>query len=259
MYFWFCMFFILSKILAFIITPIVWIITLLCFAVFSKDEKRRKKSLRWALGLLLFFSNSFIFDEVVRLWEVPATVQSEMKQYDYAILLGGMSVHDEELNRVQYYRGVDRLIQTIDLYKKGYVKKIILTSGSGRILKPEMKEGLLMKPYILNMGVAEEDLYVEHESNNTRENAAMTKQLIDSLQLKGSYLIVTSAFHMRRGLGCFKKVGIEADHYSTDRYAGPRKFEFDHLFIPSISAVHDWNVLIHEVVGYITYKLMGYA
>lgn len=193
------------------------------------------------------------------MWEIPATRYEEMKQYDYAILLGGMSVHDEDLDRVQYFRGVDRLIQTIDLYKRGYVKKIIFTSGSGRILKPEMKEGMLIKPYILKMGVAEEDLYVEHESNNTRENAIMTKQMIDSLNLKGSYLMVTSAFHMRRGLGCFKKVGIDAVPYSTDRYAGPRKYEFDHLFIPNISALHDWNVLIHEMVGYITYKLMGYA
>jgi hypothetical protein len=49
------------------------------------------------------------------------------------------------------------------------------------------------------------------------------------------------------------------DPYSTDRYAGPRKFEFDHLFIPNISALNDWNNLIHEMIGFITYKISGYV
>ena len=252
------MFFILSKILSFVITPIIWIITLLLFAVFSKEEKRKRKTLVWALGLTMFFSNSFIFTECARMWEVPATPYENLKTYDYGIVLGGTSVNDEELNRVQFFRGVDRLIQAIDIYKRGHIKKIIFTSGSGRILKPEMKEAALVKPYLLKMGVAEEDLIIENESQNTRENAVFTKKMIDSLQLKGNYLMITSAFHMRRGQACFKKVGIDSDSYSTDRYAGPRKFEFDHVFIPNVSAIHDWNNLIHEWMGYVTYKLMGY-
>ena len=64
---------------------------------------------------------------------------------------------------------------------------------------------------------------------------------------------------MRRSKGCFKKAGIIAETYSTDRYGGERKFDFDHLFIPNISALDGWSTLIHEVIGYITYKVMGYA
>ncbi|MGZ4118990.1 MAG: YdcF family protein, partial [Bacteroidia bacterium] len=70
---------------------------------------------------------------------------------------------------------------------------------------------------------------------------------------------ITSAFHMRRSLGCFNKVGIATVPYSTDRYAGPRKFEFDYLFIPNSSVMNDWNTLIHEIIGYITYKISGYC
>ncbi len=253
------MFFIFSKILAFTIAPITWMIGLLFFAVFSKNDTRKKKCLKWAFGLMLFFTNSFIFDEAVRLWEIPAIPYESVKTFDYGIVLGGMSVNDEELDRVQFYRGVDRLIQTIDLYKRGKIKKIIFTGGSGRILKPEMKEAELLKPYILKMGVLEEDLLIENESKNTKENAVFTKTIVDSLQLKNDYLLITSAFHMRRSLGCFKKQGFIVTPYSTDRYAGPRKFEFDHLFIPNVSALNDWNNLIHEVVGYIIYKMMGYA
>jgi hypothetical protein len=193
------------------------------------------------------------------MWEIPATRFEDLKTYDYGIVLGGMSVNDEDMNRVQFYRGVDRLIQTIDLYKRGVIKKIIFTGGSGRLLHPEMKEGEELKPYILKMGVKEEDLYVENESQNTRQNAVFTKELIDKEKLTGSYLLITSAFHMRRSLGCFKKVGIAVTPYSTDRYGGKNKWEFDYLFIPNVSSINDWTGIIHEMIGFMVYKISGYA
>jgi len=252
-------FFIFSKILAFVITPLVWIVTLLLFAVFSKDEKRKKKCLRWGLALTLVFSNPFIFDEAVRAWEIPATAYADVKPHDVGIVLGGMSSYDPQLGRAQFYRGVDRLIQGVDLYRKGLIKKIVFTGGSGSILHPELKEGNYINRYLLEMGVPKEDFLVESESQNTRENALYTKQLLEKEKIDGSYLLITSGFHMRRSIGCFNKAGMTVDHYSTDRYAGPRKFEFDHLFIPNISALNDWNNLIHEIVGFITYKIAGYA
>lgn len=253
------MFFIFSKLLAFIITPLIWIITLLLFSLFSKNEKVKKKCLCWALALTLFFSNSFIFDECIRSWELPATQYTELKTYDAGIVLGGLMTYDQEFDRLQFQRGADRLLQTIELYKRGFIKKIIFTGGSGSVLHPEEKEGMYAKRYLLTLGIPEQDFLIENESRNTHENAVLTKELIDKSGIKGNFLLITSAFHMRRSLGCFNKVGINATHYSTDRYAGPRKFEFDHLLIPSPSAIYDWNNLIRELVGFITYKIMGYA
>ncbi|MES2396024.1 MAG: ElyC/SanA/YdcF family protein, partial [Bacteroidota bacterium] len=77
--------------------------------------------------------------------------------------------------------------------------------------------------------------------------------------INGNFLLITSAFHMRRSLGCFNKAGISVEPYSTDRYAGPRKYEFNHLFIPEPSIIYSWDILIHEIAGYITYKVVGYS
>ncbi len=253
------MFLILSKLLAFTITPLVWIIVLTFFSLFSKDRNRKKKCLRWALGLALFFSNQFIFDECSRLWEIPASRFENLKTYDAAILLGGMSVYDADLDRAQFFRGVDRLIQTVELYKRRLVKKIIFTGGSGRLLHPEMKEGNYINRYLLDMGVPEKDFVMESESQNTHENAMFTKVLLDRQNIKGNFLLVTSAFHMRRSIACFRKAGIAAEPFSTDRFAGPRKYEFDHLFIPDSSILYAWDFLLKEYVGFITYKIVGYA
>lgn len=253
------MFFILSKILSFIINPTTWITIFLLVAYFSKDDKRRKRYLLIGVFIFLFFSNGFLFNSFMSLWEIPATPYSELGTYEAGIVLGGMSVQDEKLDRAQFFRGVDRLIQAIDLYKRGVIKKIVFSGGSGRILHPEMKEGVYLKDYILKMGVSEKDLIIESESNNTYENAAFTKSLLEKEKISGDLLLITSAFHMKRSIGCFKKQGITVKSFSTDRYSGPVKFEFDHLFIPDVSALTAWTNYIHEVVGFIVYKLKGYC
>ena len=253
------MFFALSKLLAFTITPALWIVGLFAIAVFSKNEIRKKKCLRWGFGLLIFFSNGFIFNELIRPWEIPAKETNALKKYDIGVVLGGMSSYDAKMDRVQFYRGVDRLLQAVELYRKGYIKKIIFTGGSGSLLHPEMKEGKYLKRYMTYFGIPESDFLVESESQNTRESATFTKVLMDKQNLSGNVLLITSAFHKRRSLGCFEKAGITADSYSTDRYSRLRNFEFDHLFIPDISAMEGWSNYIHEVVGYVTYRIMGYA
>jgi uncharacterized SAM-binding protein YcdF (DUF218 family) len=252
------MFFALSKLLAFIITPGLWVVILLGIAVFSKNENRKRKCLRWGFWLFIFFSNGFIFNLIMHAWEIPATAP-KTKTYEAGIVLGGMSEYDEKLDRVQFFRGVDRLLQAVELYRKGVIRKIIFTGGSGRLLNPEMKEGIYLKRYMYYFNIPEKDFIMESESKNTHENADFTKTILDKEQINGNCLLITSAFHMRRSISCFNKAGITVDSYSTDRYSGEPKFGFDHLFIPNISIMEAWSNLIHEMVGYVTYKIMGYT
>jgi len=255
------MFFLLSKLLLFIITPLVWIVALMLYAFFSKDERRKRKAFKISLILLLFFSNSFIVDEVVRAWEIPATTdkQVEGKLFEGAILLGGMTSYDSKLERIQFNQGSDRVMQALDLYKRGIVKKIIITGGSGSILHEEIKEAPLLKEFLMNLGIPSGDVLIEGDSKNTHENALFTKKLVETDSIKGKFLLITSAFHMRRAIGCFKKQGVEVESYSTDRMSGPRKFEFDHLVVPSLGALDLWTTMIHEMVGAMVYKLVGYS
>lgn len=254
------MFFYLSKILAFVITPLVWVLALLFVSLFSKNTTRKKKSLKASLIILLILSNPFLYDEFMRTWEVPAIEQNSLtKNYDAVIVLGGMIKYDDQLKRIQFDRGSDRLLQAIELYKKGYAKKILFCGGSGSILHPEAKEANYARSYMLTLGIPEEDIIIETNSRNTHENALEAKKIIDKEFPNGKFIAITSAFHMRRAMGCLNNEGIAATPYSTDRMSGPRKYEFDHLFIPNIEAITGWNKVIHEITGYLVYKLMGYC
>src|SRR5205085_10843120 len=102
--------------------------------LFSKNPVRKKRSLVIAVVMLFFFSNSFLFDEAMRLWETPATKDSDLTSvYDAGIVLGGIISFDQVKDRLQFNRRNDRLIQAIMLYKKGIIKKIFFTGGSGSI------------------------------------------------------------------------------------------------------------------------------
>ena len=255
------MFFFISKIIAFLFTPIIWVFALLLLALFSADPKRKKRRLIWAAGLFYFFSNSFILNEVARLWEVPATHYSELKQYEAGIVLGGMLSYDQAYDRIQFHRGADRLFQAIELYKRGAIKKIFFVGGSGSVEFADSKEGTYVKRYLAEIGIPAADIWIESESRNTRENALFAKEFLNKNTVGGGkFLLITSAHHMHRALACFRVAGIDVEPYSVDRTAGPtRRFTLDHLFIPDVTAFGWWDAYIHEWIGMLVYKIQGYA
>jgi uncharacterized SAM-binding protein YcdF (DUF218 family) len=254
------MFFISSKVLVFLISPLTWVFALICFAFFSKDTKRKKRLLIVAVGILFIFSNSFLVDEAMRAWEVTTPDLKPAQKYNYAIVLGGMSWYDARQDRPQFLRSADRLFQALPLLGNKQVKKIIITGGSGSINHPEEKEAAILKKYLRKCGFADSSIIIENESRNTRENALFTKHLMDSLHIQDSALFITSAFHLRRAVGCFNKAGIKKIVlYPSDRYSGPRKIELDHLFVPNPEALEESTLLLHEILGWLVYKIQGYC
>lgn len=254
------MFFYLSKILSFLLSPTVWIIALLALAIFSKKDKLKKRSLFWAFVLAAVLSNPFLFDEVMRAWERPGiSADSLEKKYDFGIVLTGGVRYDAQLNRSDFQQEGDRLVQAIDLYKNHKIKNIVISGGSPTIFKRGYSEADVWKDYLLRIGIPKRDIIVETESRNTQENAEKTSALILAEKKKPDCLLITSAFHMKRAKDCFTQCKLDVDEYPVARYAGPRKFHLNHLLIPSAQTLQNWYLLIHEIVGYYVYALMGYV
>lgn len=255
------MFFYLSKLLAFLFSPLFWVFVLLLYSFRTKIEGRAKRLRIGAVILLYVCSNSFVVDECFRQWE-PVTPDYDLMstRYEGAIVLGGIGSIDQRLKKINFGPSGDRLFQTLALYHKGRIKKIIFTGGSGSIEFPEKKEGIYVRRYLNAIHIPDSALIVESESKNTYENAIFTKKLLDSLQIRGTFLLVTSGYHMPRAMAVFKKAGFEnLVSYVTNRFSGQRRYTFDHLLIPNPGALFSLEFLIHEWIGVITYKLKGYV
>lgn len=252
------MLFFLSKTLHFLITPLTWIVICLIFTLFSNNAVRRKK---WGLStfvLLFFFSNTFIFDRFMHAWEIKAIPDEKLAVYDAGILLTGMATFDPNISRIEFNDRTDRLMQAIRLFKNNKIKNLILCGGPVTIIGADTLEAPLLKNFIESLGIPGDRIFVESKSRNTHENALFIKPILDTTFKNGNFLMISSAAHLTRAVLCFSKAGIKVVPYSTDRYSGPVKYDFDYLFLPSAATLFNWEKLLHEWIGIIEYRLMGY-
>ncbi len=256
------MFFVVSKVLDFLINPIIWILALLVWALIAKNAKKKKKLLIITLIVVYFFSNDFIISEFYRVWEVPPVKLSAMENhYDVGVVLsGGMVTYDTNNDRYTFRTNTDRILQAVYLYKAQRIGKILISGGSGSLFYRDMLEAVNLKKFLVNtLEIPQEDVLVDSVSDNTHQNAVESAKILKANFTNPKVLLITSAFHMRRSLMCFKKEGIPVTIYATDLNTGPRRFEFEHLFMPSMQSILQWNKLLHELIGVVTYKMMGYA
>jgi len=252
------MFFILSKTLFYLLMPLTWVLACLLISLFSKKIAVKRRFFRIGLGLLLFFSNPFFINEALLAWEIPATEMQTLKNYEVGIVLTGISnAQRQPKDRLYLNKGGDRLIHTLQLYKMGKIKKILISGG--HYLENDIHEGREIKKILLLAGIPEKDVILEENSLNTRENALFSAKILQEKFPEKSYLLITSAFHLRRAKGCFEKVGIKADVFSVDFYSQNRTWLPAHWLVPNEKSLYYWYVLLHEIVGYLVYSVVGYA
>lgn len=253
------MFFVLSKLLFYLVMPVTLILVAIFIAVFSKKPRLKRKSLVATLILLLFFTNPFLSNEAMVLWEVPPTPVNEVGQYDAAIILTGISDQEKSPHdRMYTTRGADRVLHPLMLYRMGKVKSFIITGGSGSLRQTYSSESAEIKRLLIAAGVPDSLILTEEKSRNTRENAVHTASILQQHPEFKKLLLVTSAFHMRRASGCFKKAGVQADTFAADFYTSDRSFAFNRFIMPSEHALYVWQKLVHEILGYTVYRLVGY-
>ena len=253
------MFFFLSKTLSYLAMPFTVICVLLALSVILKPVRWRKRCFWAGFGMLLFFSNGFISNAVMHAWEIPTVAYKDLRPHQLGIVLTGSTLPFlKPDDRVYFQRGADRVTHTVQLYALGLIKKILISGGSGMLLREEEPEANKFRKAMILMGVAPEDIYIENETRNTYESAVAVKPMLDSLHFEAKdCLLITSAFHMRRSLACYRKAGVELEPFSTDFYGHPSMLGFENIF-PQVDAIMIWNKLAKEWVGMVAYKLAGY-
>lgn len=194
------------------------------------------------------------------MWEVPGTTLNAAKKHDVAIVLGGMFEYNGDLDEITIRRQGDRLFKAISLYKTGKVEKLLISGDSGYLGERGLHEAKQVKTLLITWGIPETDIITEEKSINTHENAVeSTKILKQSYPHFKNFILVTSGIHMRRSLACFEKEGIQCTSFSTDLYANQSgNYYWDQYLIPNLDTFNLWNKLFKEVVGYISYSIVGY-
>jgi uncharacterized SAM-binding protein YcdF (DUF218 family) len=191
-------------------------------------------------------------------WQPKVEHISYNKKYSAGIVLTGMTMADKEQG--SFFSGnADRFLQTARLYHTGVIQKIFISGGDGSLLQNKPKEADFLKSEFIAQGIPDSVIVVEHDSRNTHESAVAAKRILDSLQWKPPYILITSAVHIPRSIKTFKKAGVDvvAHPAGFDAVHGDMSF-IDHI-LPSISVMGEWKFFLKEVVGLWTYQLTGKA
>jgi uncharacterized SAM-binding protein YcdF (DUF218 family) len=253
------LFFLLSKTLDALATPLAWVVLLILFGLTSRGARFRRSASALALFVLLLFSFEPVSNALFRSLEDPPlrTVHADVT-YDVAILLGGVD-NDKVAGtwgERAYNDNNERLLETFDLLRTGKAKNAIVSGGALASEPEAMNEATVLVEQLASWGISRDRLVVEGRARNTHENATLSAAIVRERGWT-RVLIVTSAFHMPRAYGCFRAEGLAVDALPVDfrSYGGAYSGEL----IPRADHLAESSAALREWLGRLVYRARGYA
>lgn len=145
------------------------------------------------------------------------------------VVLGGGFESETATNRRNYELNSagDRFVEMMRLARLYPDAKIIVSGGDGHMTAEYDDDTTIARRLIDGFDINPDRLIAEPLSRNTFENALNSTAILKREKL-GPCLLVTSAFHMPRAVGMFRKVGETVIPWPTDyRTDGETGFRFD--------------------------------
>lgn len=137
-----------------------------------------------------------------------------------------------------------------------YPEARLAFSGGDSSLFPRgpSTDGPLLRHLLKQVGIPPERVEFEEASRNTAENAAFAKEMLKPKPGE-RWLLVTSAYHMPRAMGTFRKAGFAVEPYPVDfRTFNGIAFE---LLSRAGYGLNVTDTAVKEWIGLIAYYLSG--
>ncbi len=254
------MFFILSKVFGFFVQPLNFSILLLAIALMAM-------ALRWRKLAVAATATSFAILALATWTSLGALMLSPLEnrypklafpaEVAGIVVLGGG--FEGAINRArggyELNSGGDRFVEAAVLARRYPQARIVVTGVTGALLLAGEGDADTAPRLLAALGVEPERLILENRSRNTYENAVFTRALV-SPQPGETWLLVTSAFHMPRAVGVFRRAGFPVEAYPVDwRTRG----EADALrgFARAAEGLARTDQALREWVGLAAYRLAG--
>jgi len=150
---------------------------------------------------------------------------------------------------------MNRCLLAAEIYHRGRHCPVIVSGGRYDPDPTYPPDSALMRKMLIRLGVDEADVIEEDQSRNTIQNALATREILRDRGI-GKVLLVTNAFHMRRSLLTFRKLGIDAVAAPCDHLATGSVWKLGN-FIPSPEAMGNLTAALHEWIGLVWYRVRG--
>lgn len=257
------MFFFLSKTVWFFLQPTSFLIILIVAGVVLL-RKGSLKAGKWALGIGLTGLVAAAVSPLGNWLILP--LEERFLQPDPAaiskpagiIVLGGSldPLIAKSRGVLAVNESAERLIVGSALARKYSNAKFVFTGGSAAILLPKSPEAVGVRDILLRaLGLSKHRLIVEDRSRNTFENAIFTRKLLRPRRHE-KWILVTSAYHMPRAAGCFRKVGFDIIPWPVD-YRTRGREDLLLFFAQPSGGLRRVDEAMREWVGLLVYWITG--
>lgn len=178
---------------------------------------------------------------------------------DGVVVLGGATqvIQSALWDRLIVGDAGSRLLMMADLARRYPNAKIVFTGGYGALFGSPVSEADVIAKHISVLGLDPLRILFESKSRNTIENALFTRDMV--LPKEGeTWLLVTSAFHMPRAYGMFRKIGFPVVPCVSDYSTTPGYEEGDFVF-DMAARLALLNRVTREYIGLVAARLYDYT
>ncbi len=241
---------------SFLLPPGIFLILIAVGFLVRKDCRLLGKLLVVSGCLLLYFSSiGAVSDQLIKPLEgtYPPLREMPAKKADAIVVLGGgaRDLSWLDLAPEPSESAVERVAKGVILYRRMHIP-LMMVGGNGIPGKHNISEADAMSRVAADLGVPPVNLVIVGKARNTLESAEAVKRV-----LKGNRIIlVTSAFHMKRAAGMFKKKGFEVIPAPCG-YRGESSASSFFSFIPSADNLRYSSSAISEYIGLAWYRIQG--
>ena len=221
------MFFMLSKTVAFLLLPsnLVVVVALAGLALMATRWRRAgTRMMVVSLILLVTIGLSPAGDLLTYLLESRFPPWDPVRGApDGIVVLGGNISPKFSRDHGEPVVGSDaaRIVAMAKLARSYPNARIVYSGGDASLLGNLPPEADFVRPLLDSFGIARERVLLEARSRNTAENAAFAKDLVKPKPGE-RWLLVTSAQHIPRAIGCFRRVGFPIEAYPVGWRTGQK-------------------------------------
>ena len=149
----------------------------------------------------------------------------------------------------------DRVTEAMALAHRYPQAKILFSGGVAAVLEDDIPETDAAKAFFAAQGLDPARLLLDGRARDTYENAVYSKVIADPKPGE-TWLLVTSASHMPRAVGCFRAAGFDVTPYPVDYRtpSGPAVWRPSSATTRNLEKVH---FAIREYLGLAAYYLTG--
>jgi uncharacterized SAM-binding protein YcdF (DUF218 family) len=252
------MFFVASKILAFLVVPSNILISLIVVGtalLYTRFARTGRRLVVTGAVLIVLVGLSPLGSILLRVLEdrFPAWDATRGAPIGFIVLGGALDPDMSTARRTPVIDGsAERLTIVAELARRYPSARFIYSGGNGNLLGGAA-EADHVAPLLESFGIAKDRIVIERNARNTAENAAFSKALA-APKSGDRWVVVTTGTHMPRAIGAFRAAGFDVEAYPVDWRTGGASETFG-VYAVFAAGLGTFDAATREFVGLLAYRL----